>query len=627
MISVLSNRRLQVASAFAAAAATAMSAATLAMPSAAADESETTTLTVPYSQEVDSLSPFRAIRLITTMLGRLQYDFLTNYDPDTGETVPGLAEEWEHSDDGLTWTYHLRESSWSDGEAVTADDVAFTFTTMMENEAAAYANGGLVEAFESVTAVDESTVEIKLSEPQSTMEALDIPIAPEHIWSEVDDFEAFNSDDEFPIVSSGPFVVTDYQVNESITLEANPDYWRGAPGFDRIVFRMIPDKESQVEALRSGEVDLVTGLTPAQFEALDGESNIEVSRAQGKRFQAITPNPGAQAQNGDPMGDGHPALQDPVVREALNKTIDRTAIYEGPYGGYGEPNTGLIPSIFPAYHWETDDESALTSDIEGANQMLDEAGYELGDDGIRVDPASGEKLSFRFNVHADNDAYVQMAGMMMEWAAEAGIELRVEPVSEVGALLDAGTYDILTTGWSTNPDPQYILGISLCANLPATGEDSLGLNDAWYCNEQYEALYEQQSGVADQEERAGLVRQMQEILYNDYTFVVLGYEDLLEAYRTDTIESGSIQTQPSDNGIIYGQDGYWSFWSAQPTGSGEGPDQPADGGDGSDQAADSGDESSNTGVVVGVVVAVVLLGGVGAFFLVRRRTGSAEDRE
>lgn len=577
-------------------------------PTNAETEDEGNTLTVAISQEVDSFSPFRAIRVITTTLGRVQYDFLTNYDPDTAETVPALAEEWEHSEDGLTWTYHLRESTWSDGEPVTADDVVFTFTKMMEDEAAAYANGGLVEGFESVTAVDDRTVEIALSQPSASMEALDIPIAPEHIWQDVEDFESFNQDEEFPIVSNGPWILTGHEVNQAITLEANENYWRDRPGFDRLVFQTINDADAQVEALKAGEVDIVSGLTYPQFESLQSEENITVNQAQGKRFQAITINPGAEAQNGDPMGENHPALADPVVRQALVHTINREAIYEGPYGGYGEPNAGLIPSIFETFHWEPTEEEAFAFDIDTANQLLDDAGYTMGDDGIRVDPESGEPLSFVFNVHADNPQYVEMAGQMNEWAAQAGMELRVEPVAEVGDLLDAGTYDILTTGWSTNPDPQYIMGINLCSGLPATGQDSLGLSDAWYCNPEYDDLYVQQGQTLEVDARAELVHQMQKILHDDNVFVVLGYSDLLEAYRNDTIEEGSIQTQPSETGIIYGQDGYWSWWSAQPVGG-------------------TSEGGSNTATILGITGGAVVVLIAAAWLIMRRRGATAGDRE
>lgn len=588
-------------------------------PPAQADSDEKTSITIAVSQEVDSLSPFQAVRVITTSLHRWMYDFLTNYDPETGETIPALAESWETSEDGLTWTYHIRQdATWTDGEPVTAEDVAWTFNTMMTDPAAAEANGNFVENFETVTATDEYTVEIQLSQPQVTMLALDVPILPEHIWSGIEDYGAFNNDEEFPIVSNGPWILTDYQPNQTITFEPNEDYWRGAPQFDELVLRTINDADAQVEALRAGEVDFVQGLTPAQFRSLEGEENIELNQADGKRFQGMTLNPGATLQDGTPFGDGHPALQDPVVREALVRTIDREAIYEVAYGGFGEPNAGYIPSRYDIYHWEPERPVSEEFDIDAANQLLDDAGYTMGDDGIRVSP-DGRPLSFRFNVHADNPQYVQAAQMMAEWASEAGIELKVEPVSEVGSLLDDGTYDILTTGWSVNPDPNYVLSINLCSGLP-TEVGGPYLSDAYFCNEEYDQLYEQQLAELDVDARAELVKQMQEILYETNVFVVWGYADALEAYRSDVI--AEMTPQPDPGGNYYGQDGYWSWWSAVPAGA-EGS---GEGGGGDASAASDSDDGSNTALVIGIiVVAAVVIGAV--FFLARRRSATAEDRE
>jgi peptide/nickel transport system substrate-binding protein len=437
---------------------------------------------------------------------------------------------------------------------------------MMTDEAAATANGSFVANFESVEATDDYTVEIQLSEPQVTMLALDVPIVPKHVWENVDDFGTFNNDQDFPTVGNGPFILTEYDPNGEVVLEANEDYWRGAPRFDELVLKYIDDPDAQVEALRAGEVDFVSGVTPAQFDALSNEDDITVNQAQGKRFQAITINPGATLQDGTPHGDGHPALQDPVVREALVRTIDREAIYGQAYGGYGEPNGGFIPSRYDTYHWEPVGDQVVGFDVDEANRLLDEAGYPMGDNGIRVSPA-GQPLSFRFNVHASNPQYIQAAEMMKEWAAEAGMELLVEPVDEVGSLLDAATYDILTTGWNVNPDPDFILSINLCSGLPDTEEAALNANylsDAYFCDEEYDELYAEQLAELDVDARADIVKDMQEILYESNIFVVWGYSDALEAYRSDVI--ASMTPQPDPGGNYWGQDGYWSWWSAVPVG-------------------------------------------------------------
>ncbi|MDT0300991.1 ABC transporter substrate-binding protein [Streptomonospora wellingtoniae] len=584
------------------AAAPALSAA----PNAAADSDGADTLTIAASQPVDSLSPFLAQRLISTSVHRLAYDYLTNYDPETNEPIPGLAESWKTSEDGLTWTYTIRDgATWSDGEPVTAEDAAWTFTTMMEDAGAATANGNFVANFESVEAVDATTLRIELKQPQATMLALDVPIVPKHVWEDVGDYSSFDND-EFPIVGSGPFVITDHEPNQSITLKANEDYWRDPPKFDRLVFRYMPELDAQVEALRAGEVSFVSGLTPAQADALKGTENITVNTASGKRFQGFTINPGARTRDGEEFGDGHPALQDRVLRRAIMRAIDKDEIVESVYGGYAEAAGGYIPARYDTYHWKPDASQRLDFDPDAANEMLDEAGYERGENGVRVSP-DGDPLKLRMHVHNDRPDYVAMGKLLVERLADIGIEVENRTV-DPGVLSDAlhsGEYDLIFTGWTVNPDPDYVLGIHTCGALPT--EPGTMRSDAYFCDKDYDRLYKEQLAAYDDPEgRAAAVEKMQAILYDEAVVNVLTYADTLEAYRSDQI--ASIQVQPDPGGNIWGQDGHWSWSSAVP-------------------AADSRAGASVSPWVLAGAGAVVLVAAGAGVYLVRRRAAGAEDRE
>jgi peptide/nickel transport system substrate-binding protein len=404
-------------------------------------------------------------------------------------------------------------------------------------------------------------------------------------------------------VGSGPWILSAYDVNNSITLVPNTKFWRGAPKFDKLVFRYLDDSDAQVEALKAGEVDFVSDLTPAQAEALKNVGTITVNQAKGKRFQAITLNPGARLQDGTEFGDGNQALKDPIVREAFVHTIDRAAIYKVAYGGYGEANGGYIPSRYGDYHWQPGADEEIGFDIAKANELLDGAGYPKGPDGIRA--KDGTKLAFRFDVHGRNPQYVQAAEMMREWAKEAGIELKVQPVSEVGPLLDAGTYDILTTGWSVSPDPDYVLGINRCSGLPATVGGPY-LSDAYYCSAEYDKLYARQLAELDTGKRAGIVKEMERILYQDNIYVVLGYADQLEAFRNDVI--APMTAAPGAN--YDSQDGYWIWWSATP----------ATGGSSEASGVRGGGLMLGIGAAVVAALAMVLV-------FRRRHGGAADDRE
>ncbi|MCC5698138.1 ABC transporter substrate-binding protein, partial [Klebsiella pneumoniae] len=148
----------------------------------------------------------------------------------------------------LTWTFRIRRGvEWSDGQPVTARDAAYTFNRMMTDPAAATANGNFVENFASVTAPDDHTLVIRTKQPQSTMLAIDAPIVPEHIWSKVDDVASFPND-QMPVVGSGPFVLTEYEPERYVTLEANPRFWRGAPEVSRLQFVQFKNSDAAVQA-------------------------------------------------------------------------------------------------------------------------------------------------------------------------------------------------------------------------------------------------------------------------------------------------------------------------------------------------------------------------------------------
>ncbi|WP_460860855.1 ABC transporter substrate-binding protein [Nocardiopsis coralliicola] len=590
----------------ASAAALALAGALLPAGAAAADEARDS-MTVAISQPVDSLSPFLAQNLISTSIFKMTYEGLIGYDAETNEPHPMLAESWEPSDDGLTWTYTLRDGmKWSDGEDITAEDAAWTFTTMMEDEGAATANGNYVENFEKAEAVDDRTLEITLDEPQATMLSMDVPILPEHVWSEVDDYGSFNNDEDFPLVSSGPFTISGHEANQSITIEANPEYYGGAPEFDEVVFRYFADQDAQVEALRKGEVALVSNLTPAQADSLKGTDDIEVNQATGKRFQAFTVNPGATTQDGEDFGDGHPALEDKTLRQAIMRAIDKDELVEKAYGGYAEAAEGYIPARYTDYYWEPEGGERLDFDPEAANAMLDEAGYERNGDGVRESP-DGDPLELRMHTHNDRPDYVAMAPIIAERLGDIGIEVENEEV-DPGVLSDAlasGEYDLIWTGWSVNPDPDYVLGIHTCDALPE--EPGTMRGDAYFCNEEYDKLYaEQLAAYDDHGKRAEIVKEMQAILYDEAVVDVLTYADVLEGLRTDQV--ASMQAQPVEGGNYWGQDGHWSFSSAVP----------AEGGGGGGPSA---------GLIAGIAAAVLVVAGGAGYLVFRRRSSTADDRE
>ncbi|MES9560113.1 MULTISPECIES: ABC transporter substrate-binding protein [unclassified Streptomyces] len=568
------------------------------------------TLTVAVAQSVDSMSPFLAQKLLSTSITRLMYDFLTNYDVKDNHAIPGLATKWEPSADKLTWTYTIRsDSKWSDGQQATAEDAAWTFNKMMTDEGAAQANGNFVANFKKVTAPSPTQLVVELKEPQATMAALDVPIVPKHVWEKVGDFSKFNNDTSFPVVGNGPFILTDYKVDQYVKLKANKDFWRGKPKFDELVFKTYKDQDAAVAALRKGEVSFVAGspaLTPAQAASLKGEKNVKVNEGPGRRFFALAANPGAQTKDGKKFGNGNKALLDQKVRQALFLSIDRKTIIDKVFQGHAVEGQGYIPPRFSAYHWQPTAEQSLAYDPAKAAKLLDEAGYRLkGDQRVGKD---GKPLDLRILCHATDPNDKAVGKYLKEWWGKLGIGLKVDCLDDVSVPWYAGEYDLAFDGWSVNPDPDFVLGIHTCAALPAKAKDSAS-TDNFICDKKYDELYEKQLAEYDPAKRTEIVNQMQSWLYDSGYMSVIAYPNALEAYRTDQIKS--ITTMPEAAGNIYGQDGYWSWWSAVPASGG---------------SSDGSGGSGSTGVVVGIIVVVVVLVGGGLFIAMRRRN-TADDRE
>lgn len=574
---------------------------------AAADTN--TTLTVGITEDIDSLNPFLSETVVGTDIGRLMYDFLTAYSPVNQTPVAGLATKWVTSPDKLTWTYTIRSGvKWSDGQPLTARDIAFTYNLMMTNSVAATANGNFVQNFASVTAPDATTLVITTKTPQATMLALDVPIVPQHIWAGVKDIQNYTNlpTPGHPVVGDGPFILTGYKQGQYVQLTANKNFWRGAPKINELNFLSFDNTDAAVQALKKGDIDLVSTLTAAQFNALKGQPDITVNQAEGARFAELEFNPGAATDTGAPIGDGNPALKDVAVRQAIADAIDVNTIVKQVYGGYAQAATGYIPYTDPTYHWTPPPGVARTFDIAAANKLLDQAGYPMGAGGVR-DGKDGKPLTLRLFAENNRVQDGQTAPYIVGWLKQIGITVQVQEMSmdKTDQVVTSGDYDMAFSNWTVNPDPDYVLSIQTCAARPTAAGQS-GSSDAFFCDPQYDQLYQAQESTFDSTARATIIDQMQQILYQQAPVVTLAYPNSLEAYRSDRFAPFTVQPQPG--GAITNQNGYWSYLYATPL------------------ATASGGGVST--VVIVVVVVVVIVAALLVAWLVRRRKQvTADDRE
>lgn len=565
---------------------------------------------------IPHLNPWDSGWVIQGEINNLMYEPLIRWSQEDYSPSPGLSELPEYDEDAGTWTYRMNpDAVWSDGEPVTAHDAAFTFDLLKNNEVFNARHGTLVNAMVDIEATDTHTLVITTEESSAVMTHLsNTMIMPSHIWSEMENPEEYEGEPGQP--TSGAFQLEEYRPGERVVLSANENYWGGRVAYDRLVFQNFQTPEATVQALQRGEIDLMDGLNPEQAAALENDPDITVSIQPSRYWDNIGFNTGARTRDGEEMGDGHPALQDPAVRQAIHHVIDKERLVEVILGGNGTTGVSIVPEIFSEHFWEPGDDTVEVS-ADAGNELLDEAGYdERNSAGIRLDPESGRALEFRLLYHSDRPSYADIQEFLVDWISDLDIAVEAIPMDStpLNEETEAGNYDMAFGGWNYGPDPDEDFAYHSCERLPAEAEPT-SLTFNYWCNEEFEALYQAQKVEPDLDARAELVRQMQQIAYTETPQIVLYYSHAVEAYSNDWTGFGML---PAAGGSITRQQGAYGYEQATPTAL-------AGDGDSTEVTANSSDDGSNTGLIVGgIVVALVVIGG-GVFFMQRRR--SADDRE
>lgn len=570
----------------------------------AADDSKV--LRIATDGFIDSFNPFTSFYLMPTNTFKYMYENLVGNSAEDTQVSEGLATEWDTDSEGKVWTYKIRpDMKWSDGEPLTAEDVSWTYNQMMEKEELSVANGALVENFDKVETPDDQTVVITLKDPQANNPGQEIPVVPEHIWSKVDKPGEFKNDEK--TVGSGPFQLESYEANKSVTLKANPNFWRGEPKLEEIQYRYYTNSDAQVQAIRSGEVDFITGLTPEQFKAIEGADNVETNVGNGRRFQGISINSGLADADNKEFGTGNEALKDKKVRQAIRAGIDIDTLRDQVLQDYGQPATSFVPSVYETWALPEDDPAITGFNVEKAKKLLDDAGWKEGSDGIRE--KDGEKLQLRFLTDSDATVEQNTAKFLKPWMKDIGISLKNEAsdVDTVSERTTKGDYDMYFSGWSLGPDPDYQLFINTCDSRP-DADGNGGTSQDGYCNKDFDKLYQQQHVELDEGKRADLVHQALAQHYEDTASITLWYPNQLEAFRSDRFTG--FTKQPTEGGIIANQVGYWGYSSVEPASA-------------EDASGDGG--GLGAGGWIGIAVAAIVVIGGGGFLISRRK--KSDDRE
>ncbi len=526
------------------------------------------TFTVGVTTDIDSANPFTGILAESYEIYQLEYPTLTEYSAADFGTVPGLAESWTESADKTTWTYKIRAGlKWSDGVPLTAKDAAYTFNRILNGDYEKTNFGSYVANITKAEAPDDTTLVLTVAKPSPIMAKLSVYILPEHIWKSVDENAVKSYKNEgteaVPTVGAGPFLMIERRVGQFIRMKANPDFWRGKPAVDEVVFKVYKNGDALGQALKKGEIDFADSLEANVFRSLEGAPGVTTVQAVYSGFSELAFNTGAALDDGTAIGDGNPLLKDKSLRQALGWAIDRQVIVNKVLGGGGTAGSTIIPPLYASLH--LDPANPVGYDPAKAKTLLDAAGYPVGADGIRAN-ANGDRLSFRLFVRSDSAESKKSGEFLKGFLNAVGVEVNVKVMSSdaLTEIIGQGNFDMFEWGWVVEPDPNYQLSTFICANRSYKDAGSIlaNLSDSFYCNPAYDALFEQQSTETNVDKRAALVKQMQQMLYDDAPYVVTYYYPNYEAYRSDRFEG--LVPQPNPDGALLFQYGTWSYESLRP---------------------------------------------------------------
>ena len=498
--------------------------------------------------------------------GVLGYVFegLTETSWLTDQVEPLLAESWEHSEDGLTWTFHLRtDVRWHDGQHFTAHDVDFTFNRIIYNDDIPASSrssfnfrfldgesGERKQAKMTVTALDDYTVECVLPVSFAPfLRSMGTAIYPKHILEEpVEDgtFASIWSIDTNPaeVIGTGPFTIASYIPGERVVIRRNPDYWlkdaagNSLPYLDEVVHVIVPDLKSELEKFLSGEADYhgVLGEELPQLEPLQQEENFTIYKrgpAFGTTFLGFNMNPGKDPETGEPYLAPEKLgwFRNKYFRQAVAHSIDKDAIIADVLDGLGYPQWSSISPATGDFH--NPNVRRYEYSIERANEILDSIGWlDTDGDGIREDSA-GNKIEFTLVTNTGNSVRDKVTTIVHQGMKQIGIKVDyklIEFGDLVSQLTQSYDWEAMVIGFTGGSDPYGGIGFW-------HSSEALHL---WSPNQQQPAtkweaeideLYIMGSQELDRDRRVEHYRRAQEIAAENVPVIYTTLSERLSAVR------------------------------------------------------------------------------------------------
>ncbi|MFG1396083.1 ABC transporter substrate-binding protein [Roseixanthobacter pseudopolyaromaticivorans] len=464
------------------------------------------------------------------------FDGLVDYDANLNP-VPALAESWETSADGLTFTLHLRKGvQWHDGKPFTAADVKWTLEEVWQKIHPR--NQAIFGKVTSVDTPDDSTVVLHLSQPSvailSSLNSNGAQVLPKHLYEGTD---LLNNPYNNKPVGTGPFVFKEWSRGNYIVLERNPNYWdKTKPYLDKVIFKVIPDAAARAAALEKGEVQYGV-LSPVPLKDAERLSKLPSLRVTTQGYEWLSPFLFAD------FNVDRANIKDVKVRQALAHAIDRKTIANVVWFGFAKPAVSPVPSTLTAFH----DAGGIAYDFDPkkAEALLDEAGYKRGADGVRF------TLDIDYIPYGDD--FKRTAEYLKQALKRVGVEANVrsqDTAAYTKRVYGDRDFDIAITWFAAFSDPQ--VGVNRAYWSGPIGKNIPWTNGSGYRNAKVDALIAAVQGEADPQKRIQEFKDLQKIVLTDLPTLPL------VELKFFTVEAANLKHPTPRGDQVYGS--FRDFW-------------------------------------------------------------------
>ena len=453
------------------------------------------------------------------------YETLVNITADGYEGC--LAESWDISDDGKTYTFHIRDGvKFSDGEVCDANAIKANFDAIIENKDR-HTWLEMMNLLVGVSAPDDKTFVIELSEPYYPLLTELGVTRPFAMISPKAMKDGSTKDGVNAYIGTGPYVLTDFVTDEYAVFEANENYWGEQPKIKKITVKVIPDNQTRILALEKGEIDMIFGKNMIDADAINqytGNDKFTVSLSDPTSTRQIV------------LNTTRDVLADKEVRQALQHATNKQTISEGIFYGLEQPADTLFAKTVP--YCDIDLEP-YAYDVELAQSMLDEAGWVVGTDKIRE--KDGQKLNIDLLYNSDSVTEKAIAEYLQSEYQKIGISLNIHGEEEQSYRdnMKAGNFDmVFNICWGTPYDPQSSLA---AMRAPVYGDYAaqLGLEDKADIDQAITDILVS----TDETKRQELYTFVLTRLHEDAVYIPLTYECNKAIYRSDLQGFHFTQTQ------------------------------------------------------------------------------------